>query len=208
MSTTYILHYFPGRGRAEAIRLFFAMVGAPFEDRRIAGPEWGALKPEVPLGRMPYLLEVSPEGNRQIPQSAAILRHLARRYDRYGVTPDDQLRADIVSDTAVELRDALSSVRFGPAASDPALKAKFEAETLPPHVARMAHALALGPSSGWFAAAEPTFADALAFDALESARDLFPTSLDAHPSLVAFLDRFAAVPGVREYLADRKAGGR
>lgn len=41
----YRLTYFNGRGRAEVTRLMFALAGVEFEDKRIQGEEWPALKP-------------------------------------------------------------------------------------------------------------------------------------------------------------------
>jgi len=45
MPNTYKLTYFNFTGRAETIRLIFAAGGVQFEDNRIDGPAWGALKP-------------------------------------------------------------------------------------------------------------------------------------------------------------------
>ena len=42
---TYRISYFPGRGRAEVMRLLFAQAGVEYEDRRLEGDEWQALKP-------------------------------------------------------------------------------------------------------------------------------------------------------------------
>ena len=42
---SYKLTYFPGRGRAEPIRMCFAAADVKFEDVRIAGEEWAAFKP-------------------------------------------------------------------------------------------------------------------------------------------------------------------
>ncbi|KAI8482143.1 hypothetical protein Bbelb_401330 [Branchiostoma belcheri] len=44
---TYKLTYFNGRGRAETIRLLFAAGGIKYEDVRIEGAQWPALKPST-----------------------------------------------------------------------------------------------------------------------------------------------------------------
>lgn len=54
-STVYSLHYFNGRGRAEAIRLIFTEAGQKFEDLRHSSSEWAKIKSEMPLGQMPVL---------------------------------------------------------------------------------------------------------------------------------------------------------
>lgn len=45
MSSKYVLTYFNAKGRAETIRLVFAVAGVPFEDKRIQGQNWPELKP-------------------------------------------------------------------------------------------------------------------------------------------------------------------
>ncbi len=54
-STIYSLHYFNGRGRAEASRLIFAQAGQKFEDIRHSSDEWTKLKSQMPLGQIPVL---------------------------------------------------------------------------------------------------------------------------------------------------------
>ena len=54
-STVYSLHYFNGRGRAEASRLIFTQAGQKFEDLRHSSSEWAKMKSEMPLGQMPVL---------------------------------------------------------------------------------------------------------------------------------------------------------
>ena len=41
----YMLRYFDGRGRAEHIRMLFALAGVKFEDCRVSDEEWTTLKP-------------------------------------------------------------------------------------------------------------------------------------------------------------------
>ena len=43
--SSYKLYYFPARGRAELSRFVFAQAGVEYEDVRLAGEEWGKLKP-------------------------------------------------------------------------------------------------------------------------------------------------------------------
>ena len=54
-STVYSLHYFNGRGRAEATRLIFIQAGQKFEDVRHTHDEWAKMKSKMPLGQMPVL---------------------------------------------------------------------------------------------------------------------------------------------------------
>ena len=40
----YKLYYFNIRGRAEVTRLLFKVAGVNFEDKRLTGEEWAAMK--------------------------------------------------------------------------------------------------------------------------------------------------------------------
>lgn len=76
----YKLNYFNGRGRAELTRYIFAAAGAKYTDNRVSFDNWPSLKPEAPLGQMPYL-EVD---NQKLPQSIAIARFVAREFNLAG----------------------------------------------------------------------------------------------------------------------------
>lgn len=77
---SYTLNYFNGRGRAEITRLIFAAAGAEFKDNRVTMDEWPALKPEAPLGQMPYL----EYNGTKLPQSLSIARFVARQFHLAG----------------------------------------------------------------------------------------------------------------------------
>ncbi|ESO13224.1 hypothetical protein HELRODRAFT_62415 [Helobdella robusta] len=51
----YKLVYFDGRGRAETIRLAFAVTGIAYEDHRIKKEEWPEMKPKTFAGYLPYM---------------------------------------------------------------------------------------------------------------------------------------------------------
>ena len=77
---TYKLYYFNVRGFAEVSRLIFAAAGEQFEDIRYEREHWPEHKAEMPLGQMP-VLEVD---GVKLPQSAAIARFLAKRFNLAG----------------------------------------------------------------------------------------------------------------------------
>lgn len=81
----YKLNYFNGRGRAEITRLIFAAAGAKFTDNRVE--DWPALKPQAPLGQLPFL-EVD---DVKLPQSIAIARFAARENNLAGKTNLEQV---------------------------------------------------------------------------------------------------------------------
>jgi len=93
MATTYRLHYFGGRGRAEVSRLLFAAGHVQFEDVRYAnaqlkleGLDFATLKESgvLPFGQVP-LLEIQHDGKtKYLAQSGAIVRYLACKFHLFG----------------------------------------------------------------------------------------------------------------------------
>ena len=185
------LIYFSSRGRAQPIRMLLRHVGVAFHDRHVTRDEWRAMKPHTGLGQLPVWIERTAQGEVTIPQSRAILRHLARRHGLWGRTEAETLAADIAAETADDLLVAYNRVRFSPAWSDEAERGRYAAETLPPFLVRFATLLGDRP---WFAAEEPTFGDFVVQDALETHLAQWPECLVSHPSLAAFTARFAALP--------------
>ncbi len=200
--TSYTLTYFDSRGRAEPIRLLLAYAGLPFEDRGLSHDAWAKHKAEAPLGQLPYLTERNEGETRDIPQAMAILRHLAREHGLDGMTESERLAGDVACETSLDLRAAQSSLRFSPAWQDEGAKAKFVAETVPPHLARIEKLLG---ARTWIAASTPTYADLFVFDTLDRLVVVWPKVLDGTPKLAAFYERVRALPQLAKYLASRRA---
>lgn len=203
MTTTYTLKYFDARGRAEPIRLLFALAGVAFEDVGF-GPTWPEEKPKTPLGQLPYLVEKTGDVSRAIPQSMAIIRHLARVHGFYGKDENECLAADIAADTVNDLRAAFSMLRYSPAWADEAAKAKFASDVAPLHLARLEKLLGDGK---FYAGSEPLFCDMLAFDALDGLVHFWPEILANHASLRSFVGRVRELPQLQSYLASRRPAG-
>ncbi|MDI3290186.1 glutathione S-transferase family protein [Polyangium sp. 15x6] len=201
------LVYFDIRGRAESIRLLLAYARAPYVDRGIPRADWPSLKKTVPLGQVPVLLERSSGGERVIPQSQAILRHLARVFGLDGTSEDERVRADIVAETVVELRAAWNRVAYNPGwLNDQAATDAHFRDVFPRFRALLEGLLEQSEERGalYFAGPTPTHADFLAFDTLESHREVVPSCLDGHGSLQRFLDDVRALPPIADYLARRR----
>lgn len=73
--------------RGEECRLALHLAGIDFEDNRIKGADWPALKPTTPFGSMP-ILELP--GHPPLAQSIAILVLIGRRH---GLHPADDFEA-------------------------------------------------------------------------------------------------------------------
>lgn len=100
------LSYFNMPGRAEPVRVAFFLSDVPFEDHRIAYPEFGAMKASgaLPLGSVP-VLEVD---GLVMPQAGAMLRYVAK-LGNAGLYPTDPTDAFIVDSTLDCFNDTLSS---------------------------------------------------------------------------------------------------
>jgi glutathione S-transferase len=198
MSTSYELFYFPLRGRAEPIRLLFALANVAYTNTGVTN--WPEFKPKTPLGQMPVLVERDGTAERQIAQSAAIIRHLARVFDLYGADEAHKTQADFIAETTNDWRGKFAPVQFaGFMNTDKAVIEKYWAD-LPTTLALFDRLLG---DNDFFAGKSATYADALVFDTLDGNAGLKADCLTAFPRLVAFADRFRALPGVAEYLAKR-----
>ena len=206
MTTSYEIVYFPSQGRAEPIRLLLALAGQSFTESHIDIATWQQTKLTMPLGQVPVLIERDGKGERKIPQSQAILRHLARRFGFYGQGEQQLLQTDIVADTCVDVGGGAGALINGPGRGNAEAFAKYFGEVWPRNVKKFETLLAHSedPEHQYFVHASPTFADVLAFQVLHTHLALDPTCLDAAPALKQFHDRMAGLPAWKHYLDNRK----
>jgi len=204
-STQYELLYFPVRGRGEQIRLMFAAAQVPFTDTHVT--DWPAQKAQMPLGQLPVLRARSAEGEMLIPQSSAIVRHLARAFDMYGKDERQRTMSDYIAEAINDWRG-----KFVPIALAPMFKT--DAETIAKYWNELPATLATfewligqstAPAAGYFVGESVTFADVTAFDVLDGHLALRPECLSDYPGLRSFVERFSALPGVSAYLAGRRS---
>lgn len=199
--STYKLHYFNGRGRAEVSRLIFATVGQKFEDIRYEQSEWPALKARMPLGQMP-LLEID---GVQLPQSLSIARFLAKQFQLAGRDNLEQAKVDAVADTVSEPMALLIPLR---GEKDEAKKKenlrKFFAEDLPKHL-RNLETLAKSFSNGgpFFVGNHLTWADLHFYDVGESLLQVDGTALNNFPWLKRNRQEVERHPKIAAYLQSR-----
>ncbi|XP_048767140.1 glutathione S-transferase-like isoform X2 [Ostrea edulis] len=102
----YKLTYFDLRGRAEPIRLLFAVAGVPFEDERIEREQWSAIKHKVPGNALPIL---SVDGFL-VTQSTAIIRHLARIFGLDGETLSLKVKVDEIVEYLLEMKNKMAEM--------------------------------------------------------------------------------------------------
>jgi len=214
------LLYFDIPGKAEAIRLAFAYLGIEFEDARFKDrEEFTALKTSGKLmfGQVPALVVGD---SVVLTQSNAVLRYVAKLKPESELYPSDPIAAarvdaicDQEADAFVGCRVAKYKDRFGFSflgddANRPLLDstwALLNAEVVPRHLASLVALLKASPT-GWLAATpNPSIADFVWATALVGVRDGKMTGdgsiLANFPDLLAFLERFFALPAIVAYYA-------
>jgi glutathione S-transferase len=157
-NSSYKMIYFNARGRAELSRLLFNVAGVPFEDARYPFDpvtrkrvEWEADKDKYTFKQVP-VLEVD---GKQLPQSHAIERFLARRFDLLGDSDFEAALIDAVCEQFVDIKDAYQKAK-----KDNDVKTYFTTE-LPRQFAMLENLVKNGGGE-WFVGKRMSLAD-LAF---------------------------------------------
>lgn len=199
--STYKLHYFNGRGRAEVSRLIFAAAGQKFEDVRFEREQWPTLKNQMPLGQVP-VLEVD---GVKIPQSASIARFLAKQFNLAGKTGLEEAKVDAVADTIGDLISAFVPTRRE---QDPTkqqeLINKFRTEELPKHLQNLEVLGKLYGNGGpYFVGNSLTWADLLFYDVGESMVQVDGSCLDKYAWLKQNRAEVEKNSKIAEYLKTR-----
>lgn len=91
------------QGRGEATRLALVLGHIPFEDDRIDGADWMAIKPKTPYGSLP-LLTVD---GQQLAQSGAMLRYVGALG---GLYPRDLVRAALADEVVDAMADLVQAI--------------------------------------------------------------------------------------------------
>lgn len=188
------LTYFGFRGLGEPIRLFFEDQGLAYEDRRVDGAEWGALKPQMQFRQMPRL----EDGDETLFQSHAILRHLARTLGLCGETEAERVRCDISIEAGRDLQQRLWDHFWSPGSDAPTAAAAYAAGTLVEQLGLVDAWLGDAP---FFGGARLLFADYYVLTVLDEAAAFFPAAVASIARLAAYRKRMYARPGLAAYAA-------
>ncbi|XP_078702009.1 hematopoietic prostaglandin D synthase-like [Branchiostoma floridae x Branchiostoma belcheri] len=195
---SYKLTYFNGRGRAETIRLLFAAGGIQYEDVRIEGEQWPALKPNTPFGHLP-ILEVD---GVTLSESVTIARFVAKRAGLVGEGDVQQARVDMVVDA---VRDIFGKVAALFTEKDDTKKdelIKELAEKTLPTFSNGAEKLA--NPSGYFIGDSLTWPDIEFYYVLDAAGGMCPGDLlNDKPNLTKVVANVKTNPGIAKWLENR-----
>ncbi|KAF6039991.1 HPGDS [Bugula neritina] len=200
---TYTLSYFNVRGRAEPIRMLFALAEVDYTDKRISHVDWPALKSATPFGQLP-VLEVSGDNMKApltLSQTNSILRYLAREFGLDGRTSSDKVKVDMIVET---MRDSINPITeiFNETDENKRNEVLFKySEDLLP---RFLNYLTENLSSEWFLD-QVSLADAVIYVAFDNISMFLPDFLDrkSYWKLREWRSRFESHPKICEWLSIR-----
>ncbi|XP_037028435.1 glutathione S-transferase 1-like [Bradysia coprophila] len=95
----YQLTYFDMRGRAESIRILFALADVFYVDNRVRHTDFAKLKPSLPFGQLPTL---TLDNGVVLSQSSTIGRFLAKKFGFHGKDEIESAQIDEICDCIVD----------------------------------------------------------------------------------------------------------
>ncbi|GMT16401.1 hypothetical protein PFISCL1PPCAC_7698 [Pristionchus fissidentatus] len=198
MSSGLKLYYFAIRGLAEPIRMMLLDNKIAFEDITFQkDEEWFRIKPSFAFGQVPCLKE----DGLEIPQSGAIIRHLARKFNLDGETEEDKVFADFFAEGIKDLHLKYTGMIYRAYET----KDEFLATVYPVELEKVEKLLKKHANGEKFVLGNKlSYADYMLFEELDIALVLSPTSLDAFPVLKAYHTRFAQRDNLKAHLATRR----
>ncbi|DAZ93232.1 TPA: hypothetical protein N0F65_005086 [Lagenidium giganteum] len=197
MSPSIKLSYFGIPGRGELPRLAFSYGNVPFEDTRLTGEQFGALKPSLPLGQMP-VIDVD---GKMYAQSLAIARYAAKLSGAYPSEAVKALKVDMVIETLVDVTNAEIDIFHLERNADAkaAKTKKLLEETLPKILAALEKVV----EGKFFTGDAITLADISVYDRFENGikPNFAQFDFSPYPKLVAIAAGVKAHPNIAAYLA-------
>jgi len=191
-----VLHYFDGRGKAEGIRLMLAAAVVQFTEApfiKEAAQMEKLRKDGVLLFQQLPLLEMD---GKNLVQSAAILRHIARKYNLYGKDADEKLQVDILTDGT---RDFLGFFMGFAFADDAKLLDDIRKKALPRYMP-VYEKILTESKSGYLVGDTLSMADVLLLEVLLHIPERAPEGFDGYPKLKEYMNRISSLPKIAAFL--------
>jgi glutathione S-transferase len=199
------LYYFRGRGKADQIRWLLAASGISFSQRDVdTVGKFRFLASELAFGKVP-MLQID---GREVVESQAILRYIARREKLAGKSDEEMVLADQIAEA---VRDAVNPLLMAPFERKKSHEATGD-KTAPAHVQKMKETfvkfatrfeklLTSNDNSGYCVGTSRTYADILVAHCLtwyveEVGRDV----LDPYPALIDLQNAVISIPEVRRFI--------
>lgn len=191
--------YFGFRGRAEPIRLLFEDMGLPYSEDVVDFRAWRKRKPEMPFGRVP----VYREGGLEVPESHAIMRHLARKHGLYGGDEIEATHCDVLADALRDALDAFVNLIWDKDFENK--RAAFIKKRLMHSLGRLEQYLAgIDRATEYWVGSAISFVDYIGWVYLDVVRPLAPDALRALPHLAALYKAFGERPNIHAYLESER----
>jgi len=199
---SYKLTYFNGRGRAEIMRLIFAVAGQEYVDDRIDREEWPKHKSGAPFGQVP-VLEVD---GVKLCQSNACARYLARQFHLAGKTELEQAQVDMLVDCFDDsIKPLYATFRETDEAKKAEIVKKYAEEQLPGYLTLLEGLLKANHGGDhYFVGSDLTWAD-LAFVVFVewTGRAKVENPLAKFPKLHALQEKVLNQPKVKAWIEKR-----
>lgn len=191
------LTYFDIQGRGELTRLLFTFGNIAFEDARVSGPDFGAMKASLPLGQLPTL-EVD---GVVFSQSMAINRYAAKLAGLYPQDATQALRVDMISETFIDLSDTVIDIKYF--TKDEAVKAEKTAKLLTEVLPKSLAALEKLVQGKFFLGDNASLADVHLLDFMQNGlKASFPEfSTAAYPKLEGVVEGVRSNANIAAYLS-------
>ncbi|XP_076766324.1 glutathione S-transferase-like [Xylocopa sonorina] len=195
---TYKLTYFPIEGLAEPIRFLLSYAEIPFEDHRFDRDDWPKIKPTTPFGQVP-VLEVD---GKQVAQSVAICRYLAKQCGLAGKNDWEALEIDATVDTIYDINKRLAAFHYEENAEVKAAKLKLANEQVPFYLERLD--AQVKKNGGYFIGGALTWAD-LIFVALLGYMSSMNKSdlIENYENLKQLREKVLSLPAIKSWVEKR-----
>lgn len=207
----YKLTYFSVRGKAEPIRILFALAGVEFEDIRVDPTEWVTkLKSSglSPTGQLP-VLEFD---GKVLTQSKVILSYVAKEFNLAPEGNFELAQADMLANVIGDLETVLSAAfsEKDPDSKEKALATASE-EVVPAKCGYFEKFLLANSKQGFFIGGKLTYADIVVFTFLNSyflkgKAEGIPEQLKEYPTLSAWYEVVRTQPKILQWLENPPAG--
>ena len=202
MSSKPVLCYWDIRGLAQPIRLLLTYVGTDFEDKLLScGPApdfdkscWfdNKFSHGLDFPNLPYYID----GDVKVTQSNAILRFIARKYNKelLGKNETEMALADMMAEESMDFRNGWVSLCYHPDFDN---RKTAYLENLDKKLAQFS--AFLGKKS-WYAGETITFVDFVMYELIDQHKFLAPNCLKKFPNLEEYQTRFEELPKISEYM--------
>ncbi|KAL6736808.1 hypothetical protein Aduo_007115 [Ancylostoma duodenale] len=195
----YKLSYFDIRGAGECVRQIFAVAGQEFEDNRLTKEDFAPLKPKLPFGQVP-VLEVD---GKQLGQSLAICRYLARQFGFAGKSPFEEAIVDSLADQHADFRVEIKPYFYTAIGMRERDLEQLKKEVLLParekFFAILTKFLEQNPS-GFLVGDSVTWVDVLISESIATLLSFVPELLDGYPEVKAHMEKVRTIPNLKKWI--------